>query len=90
MGVHYFESDQIQAEIVVMFDHDYEWHFLVMEWTRDQDGEAFTFSGRTLYFMGREGTTIVRSWPASTTYEQTLIECALIVGEWRSLLESSE
>ena len=86
IGIHYFESDTQRAEIKVLFDHDYEWHFLTMEWTHDEIGNWYPCSGYRLYFMGREGTTIVRSWSPKSNYPSVLMESAQIVSEWCALI----
>ena len=82
------ESDTVSAEILVLFDHDYQHHVLVMEQRRNSTLVPFQIDTYALLFVGMDAVTIVRSWSFhGHSYSSALMESAQIVAEWRALIE---
>lgn len=78
----------VSTEILVLFDHDYEYHVLVMERRRNSTLVPFEIDTYALLFIGMDAVTIVRSWTFQDhSYSSALMESAQIVAEWRALIE---
>lgn len=82
------ESDTVSAEIIALFDHDYQYHVLVMEQRRSSTLDPFEIETYALLFVGLDVVTIVCSWSFEDhSYSSVLMESAQIVAEWRALME---
>lgn len=86
-------GDGWDAEILCVFDHDYEQHLLVLEWfdmtnidrncLLDYASSSFRFS---LWFIGQGDSSCVSSWSADNCHHSPpFVAAATIVEDWKNL-----
>lgn len=82
LGIALDESDCAGYEVVVTFDHDYEYHLLVREYGFD-DRSWRIDKGYALWFIGADNPPIlVARWD---TKRAPWVEAATHVDSWRAL-----
>lgn len=78
-GVPLVEDDKHSIEIIAMFDHDFEFHLLVMEYDR-----TLHVRGYSLWFIGVEiDASHIKSWNNQDI--APFAEAAEIVQDWLEL-----
>ena len=77
------ESDpDVRWYVVATFDHDYEFHLLVMQWR--SNGTTFDNAGYSLWFVTSDGSPVFcYEWP--TTAKPPLVHASAYVLGWMNL-----
>lgn len=76
-------NDRYSLDVVVTFDHDYEFHILTKEWDIKYPGHFPIYS---LWFIGQGNTCLVKRWILKDKDKHApFVEAAEIVSDWKNM-----
>jgi hypothetical protein len=76
-------NEKFSLELIILFDHDYEFHILFREW----DGNSNLEPCLSLWFIGLEFNSLVKRWSSNNSGEVSIpyAECGQIIQEYMEM-----